>query len=124
MRNELQTNELPIADVDEALAEIDPALLELVPPEVCQRYQILPLARRGNALVIGFYKKLTSLAAYDIQLLTGLRVVSVRLRESGGGAMPSLSSSSRSPAPIRVPGLKSLLGNRKPPAFSRPRVIP
>ena len=124
MRDELQTNVLPIADVDEALAEIDPALLELVPLEVCQRYQILPLARKGNALVIGFYKNLSSLAAYDIQLITGLRVVSVRLRERGGGGMPSLSSSSRSRTPFSAPCLKSLLGTRRPPTFSRPRVIP
>lgn len=125
MRNELQTNELPIADVDEAMAEIDPALLELIPQEVCQRYQILPLARKGNALVIGFYTRLTSLAAYDIQLLTGLRVVCVRLRErGGGGGMPSLSSSSQSSLPVSAPCLRSLLGTRKAPVFSRPQVIP
>ena len=126
MQSELQTNELPIADVDEALAEVDPALLDLVPLEMCQRYRILPLARKGNALVIGFYKRLTSLAVYDIQLLTGLRVVSVRLREHGGGNMPSLSSSSHSHNLPQgsAPSLQRLLGTRKTPAFTRPRVVP
>ncbi|MFN8610691.1 MAG: hypothetical protein U0931_24335 [Vulcanimicrobiota bacterium] len=123
MRDELQTNQLPIADVDQAMAEVDPTLLELLPLEVCQRYQIIPLARKGNALVIGLYKNLTSLAAYDIQLLTGLRVVSVRLTESGGGEMPGLSSSSRSSPPAVRPAGRSLLRRRKPPVFSRTPVL-
>ena len=123
MRIDLQTNELPLADVDEALAEVDPALLDLLPSEVCQRFRIIPLARKGNALVIGFYEKLTSLAAYEIQLLTGLRVVSVRLRKGEGTGMPSLGAS---PAPHVPTGpvIASLLGRRsKPPQLARPRIL-
>lgn len=116
MRTDLQTNELPLADVDEALAEVDPALLSLLPSEVCLRFRVIPLARKGNALVIGFYEKLTSLAAYEIQLITGLRVVSVRLRAGGGAGMPSLGAS---PGPYLPTGPKiaSLLGRRNKPRF-------
>ena len=123
MRIDLQTNELPVADVDEALAEVDPSLLDLLPPEVCLRFRIVPLARKGNALVIGFYDKLTSLAAYEIQLLTGLRVVSVRLREGGGVGMPSLGASPEPTLP-RNCAVSNLLGRRKRPRpLTRPCLL-
>lgn len=101
----MQTNELPVGDLNVALAEADPALLHLVPFEVCQRLRIVPMARKGNALVIGFYEKLTSASVYDLQLLTGLRVISVRL-----SGQPTA-------------GLDCVAGARPAAAFSRPSLF-
>ncbi|MFN8612486.1 MAG: hypothetical protein U0931_33410 [Vulcanimicrobiota bacterium] len=98
------TNELPVADLDEALAQVDPALLDLLPVDLCKRLRILPMARRGNALVIGFYDKLTSQSAYELELLSGLRVVSVRLSKQPGCQTD----------------LTGLLGTAQLPALSRP----
>ena len=100
----MQTNELPVADLHEALAEADPALLHLVPLETCQSLRIVPMARKGNALVIGFYDKLTSASVYDLQLLTGLRVISVRLSRQ------------------KTSSLESVLGAHPTPSFSRPNL--
>ena len=100
----MQTNELPVADLDQALAEADPALLHLLPLDLCQRLRIVPMARKGNAIVLGFYGKLTSQTAYELQLLTGLRVISVRLH-------------SQHPA---SPSLESVLGSRATPALATP----
>lgn len=100
----MQTNELPVADLPEALAEVDPALLHLVPLDLCQRLRIVPMARKGNALVIGFYENLTSASVYELQLLTGLRVISIRLSKQKATSA----------------GLESMLGTRPTPAFARP----
>lgn len=112
MRYEFQTNELPLAEVDEALADVDPALFELIPPEVCRRLGIVPLTRKGNALVVGFYEKLSTLAAFEVKLLTGLRVVSLRIRPHSGLSMPSFSGSNDSGAPEAAP-VRSFLKRRR-----------
>ncbi|MBS2039366.1 hypothetical protein JST97_30555 [bacterium] len=101
------TNQLPVADLDEALAQVDPHLLDLLPVSLCQRLRILPMARKGNALVIGFYDKLTSQDAYQIQLASGLRVISVRLKKQ---ASPGAD-------------LQSLLGGAESPRLARPCVF-
>lgn len=101
------TNELPFADLDEALAKVDPNLLELLPASVCHRLRILPMARKGNAIVIGFYDKLTSQDAYQIQLATGLRVISLRLKKQAGAGAD----------------LQGLLGLGQSPSIARPSVL-
>lgn len=103
----MQTNELPVADLPEALAEVDPALLHLVPLELCQRLRVVPLARRGNALVIGFSDTLTSASVYELQLLTGLRVISLRLSKQKTTSPP----------------LESVIGSRPTPALARPSLF-
>ncbi|MBS2034531.1 hypothetical protein JST97_06075 [bacterium] len=120
MGYEFQTNELPLAEVDELLAEVDPSLFELIPMEVCHRLGVVPLTRKGNALVVGFYEKLSTLAAYELKLLTGLRVVSLKIQPCSGRSMPSFSGSQDS-GPPRISTKRSLLKPRRmPPPSTRP----
>jgi hypothetical protein len=53
---------------------MDPAATELVPRALCQRHQLVPIARNGQTLVLGMADPEKVDAIYDVALVTGLAI--------------------------------------------------
>ncbi len=54
--------------------EIDPAVIKLVPPEVAQKYQIVPVNRAGSTLIVAMSDPSNIFAIDDIKFMTGYNV--------------------------------------------------
>ncbi|MBI5886438.1 MAG: type IV-A pilus assembly ATPase PilB [Deltaproteobacteria bacterium] len=63
-----------IPTIDLAAAEIDPEIVKLIPEDVCQKYQIIPVNRTGSTLVMAMADPSNIFAIDDIKFLTGYNV--------------------------------------------------
>jgi type IV pilus assembly protein PilB len=54
--------------------EIDPTVIKLVPPEVAQKYQIVPINRAGSTLIAAMSDPSNIFAIDDIKFMTGYNV--------------------------------------------------
>jgi type IV pilus assembly protein PilB len=54
--------------------QIDPAVIELVPAEVVQKYQLIPVNRAGSTLIVAMSDPSNIFAIDDIKFMTGYNV--------------------------------------------------
>lgn len=54
--------------------EVDPAVIELVPSEVAQKYQLVPVNRAGSTLIVAMSDPSNIFAIDDIKFMTGYNV--------------------------------------------------
>jgi type IV pilus assembly protein PilB len=54
--------------------EIDPAVVKIIPPEVVQKYQLLPVNRAGATLIIAVSDPSNLFAIEDIKFMTGYNI--------------------------------------------------
>ena len=69
--------------------EIDPAVIKLVPREICEKHQVIPVRRNGPTLVVAMADPSNVLAVDDIRSVTGADVrpvVSTRTEASAGSS--------------------------------------
>ncbi|MBI5344187.1 MAG: type II secretion system protein GspE, partial [Deltaproteobacteria bacterium] len=63
-----------IPTVDLASQEIDPEIVKLIPEDVAQKYQVIPVSRTGSSLVVAMADPSNIFAIDDIKFLTGYNV--------------------------------------------------
>lgn len=63
---------LNIPPVDLSRFEVDPALTELIPKQIAQHYEIVPVSRIGKSVTIAMSNPLSLFAMEEIRSLTGL----------------------------------------------------
>lgn len=112
------TSCMPIGEIATHLAQADSTLAELLPPEVAARYGVIPLSCKNGRLVVGVQGRLSSLAAYDLEVLTGCKVIPVSL---GGKSteLPALEESGE-PAPPPTSPAKPRLKSHSRPVTEKP----
>jgi type IV pilus assembly protein PilB len=64
---------VPVANI--ASAEVDPAVLRLIPADVASRFQVVPLSRSGRQLTVVMANPSNIFALDDIKFITGCEVV-------------------------------------------------
>ena len=63
-----------IPTVDLTTQEIDPEIVKLIPEDVAQKYQVIPVSRTGSTLVVAMADPSNIFAIDDIKFLTGYNV--------------------------------------------------
>jgi len=63
-----------VPSINLAEYEIDPAVIKLIPPEVAQKYRIVPVNRAGATLIIAMSDPSNIFAIDDIKFMTGYNV--------------------------------------------------
>src|SRR3989304_844118 len=63
-----------IPSIDPAAAEVDPEVIKLIPEDVAQKYQVIPVSRTGSPLVVAMADPSNIFAIDDIKFLTGYNV--------------------------------------------------
>ncbi|MBI3399049.1 MAG: type IV-A pilus assembly ATPase PilB [Deltaproteobacteria bacterium] len=71
-----------IPSVDLAATEIDHEVIKLIPEDVANKYQVIPISRTGSTLVIAMADPSNIFAIDDIKFLTGYNVESVIASEA------------------------------------------
>ncbi len=54
--------------------DVDPAVIALIPPEVVQKYQLVPINRAGATLIVAMSDPSNIFAIDDIKFMTGFNV--------------------------------------------------
>lgn len=68
---------LGIPPLDLSKVKLEPEIVELIPRNVAEFYQIIPVARIGNALSVAMADPLNIFAIDDLKLMTGLDIVPI-----------------------------------------------
>jgi type IV pilus assembly protein PilB len=63
-----------VPSINLAEFEIDPGVIRLVPPDVAQKYQIIPINRAGSTLIVAMSDPSNIFAIDDIKFMTGFNV--------------------------------------------------
>ena len=63
-----------VPSINLAEFEIDATVIRLIPPEVAQKYQIIPINRAGSTLIIAMSDPSNIFAIDDIKFLTGYNI--------------------------------------------------
>jgi len=63
-----------VPSVNLADYEIDPAVIKIIPPEVVQKYQLLPVNRAGATLIVAVSDPSNLFAIEDIKFMTGYNI--------------------------------------------------
>ncbi len=63
-----------VPSIDLSQFDIDPAVIELVPSEVAQKYQLVPINRAGATLIVAMSDPSNIFAIDDIKFMTGFNV--------------------------------------------------
>ena len=71
-----------IPAVDLATTEIDPEVIKLIPEDVANKYQVIPISRTGSTLVLAMADPSNIFAIDDIKFLTGYNIESVVASEA------------------------------------------
>ena len=66
-----------IPSVDPATTEVDPEVIKLIPEDVANKYQVIPISRTGSTLVLAMADPSNIFAIDDIKFLTGYNVESM-----------------------------------------------
>ncbi len=72
-----------VPSVNLADYEIDPSVIKIIPPEVVQKYQLLPVNRAGATLIIAVSDPSNLFAIEDIKFMTGYNIEMVVASEQG-----------------------------------------
>ena len=62
--------------------EIDPAVIKLIPSEIAQKHQVIPINRTGNVLTVAMADPSNIFAIDDIKFMTGFKVEPVVAAET------------------------------------------
>ena len=57
--------------------EVDPAVISLVPKEVCQKYNLIPVQKAGQTLIVAFTDPSNMMVKEDLRFITRLRITPV-----------------------------------------------
>jgi type IV pilus assembly protein PilB len=68
---------LGIPPLDLSKVKLDPDIVELIPKNVAEFYQLIPIARIGNALSVAMADPLNIFAIDDLKLMTGMDIVPI-----------------------------------------------
>lgn len=63
-----------VPSIDLAQFEIDPAIIKLIPADVAQKYQLLPINRAGSTMIVAMSDPSNIFAIDDIKFMTGYNV--------------------------------------------------
>lgn len=74
---ELLGKQYQVSSIDLSQYEIDPATLDLIPPEVALKYQVIPIKKYGKTLTLAMTNPKDVFAMDDVRFITALRVVPV-----------------------------------------------
>jgi type IV pilus assembly protein PilB len=108
--------------VDLSKFQINPAVIKHIPPDVAQKYRIMPINRSGATITIAMVDPSNIFAIDDIKFMTGYNVEAVVATEGAiveaikkyyGGAKSLVPSKAGAPAVSGGAGAPSLAGNKK-----------
>ena len=68
------SQELGIPPINLARYKIDPNVIKLIPKKIAKRYQIVPISKMGNTLVVAMVDPLNIFAIDDIKAITGFNI--------------------------------------------------
>lgn len=71
---EALSNELSIPPINLSRYKIDPNVIKLIPKKIAKRYQIIPVSKMGNTLVVAMVDPLNIFAIDDIKAITGFSI--------------------------------------------------
>jgi len=71
---ELLGKQYQVPSIDLSAQKIDPAILELIPPEVAMKYQLIPVKKQGKSLTLAMANPMDVFAIDDVRFTTGLRI--------------------------------------------------
>ena len=63
-----------VPSIDLKEFQVDPAVIKLIPSEVCHKYQLLPINRAGSTLIVAMSDPSNIFAIDDIKFMTGYNV--------------------------------------------------
>ena len=75
------SHQFGIPAINLSTQEIDPNIIKLLPPEVAQKYQVVPVARKGAAITLAMVDPSDVFAIDDIKFMTGYDVQPVLATE-------------------------------------------
>src|SRR5213075_29766 len=76
-----QQYSLPAINLSEV--EIDPAILKLIPKEICQKHQVIPVQRKGATLIVAMSDPSNIYAIDELKFLTQYNIEPVVASEQG-----------------------------------------
>jgi len=62
--------------------EIEPSVINLIPSEICQKYELIPIKRTGSTLMVAMVEPTNVYSLDDIKFMTGLNIEPVLALES------------------------------------------
>ncbi len=68
------SHELGIPPINLSRYKIDPNVIKLLPKKIAKRYQIMPISKMGNTLVVAMVDPLNIFAIDDIKAITGYNI--------------------------------------------------
>ncbi|MDP3791827.1 MAG: ATPase, T2SS/T4P/T4SS family [Candidatus Omnitrophota bacterium] len=68
------SHELGIPPINLSRYKIDPNVIKLIPKKIAKRYQIIPISKMGNTLVVAMVDPLNIFAIDDIKAITGYNI--------------------------------------------------
>ena len=68
------SSELGIPPINLARYKVDPNVIKLIPKKIAKRYQIMPISKMGNTLVVAMVDPLNIFAIDDIKAITGYNI--------------------------------------------------
>jgi len=68
------SQELGIPPINLSRYKIDPNVIKLIPKKIAKRYQIVPVSKMGNTLVVAMVDPLNIFAIDDIKAITGFNI--------------------------------------------------
>ena len=108
--------------VDLSKFQINPAVIKHIPPDVAQKYRIMPINRSGATITIAMVDPSNIFAIDDIKFMTGYNVEAVVATEGAiieaikkyyGGAKSLVASKTGAPAVAGGAGAPSIAGEKK-----------
>ena len=76
-RNDLMvalSQELDIPPINLSRYKVDPNVIKLIPKKIAKRYQIIPISKMGNTLVVAMVDPLNVFTIDDIKAITGFNI--------------------------------------------------
>ena len=68
------SHELGIPPINLSRYKVDPNVIKLIPKKIAKRYQIVPISKMGNTLVVAMVDPLNVFAFDDIKAITGFNI--------------------------------------------------
>src|SRR3989338_693147 len=68
------SHELGIPHINLSRYKVDPNVIKLIPKKIAKRYQIVPISKMGNTLVVAMVDPLNVFAFDDIKAITGFNI--------------------------------------------------
>lgn len=71
------SEQINVPHVDLSTEELDPAVINLIPEKVARKYDLIPIRRDGNEIIVAMDDPLSSIAIELLNFTAGMRVVPV-----------------------------------------------